>query len=50
LFYQVATLVKIAQALGIKVSTLIENNDGAETVYTVKREIEENFTKKAESS
>ncbi len=41
----VATLVKVAQALGIKVSALIENNDGAETVYTTKREIGENFIK-----
>ena len=41
----VATLVKIAQAMGIRVSTLIENNDDAETVYTTEREIEENFTR-----
>jgi len=41
----VATLVKIAQTMGIKVSTLIENNDEAETVYTTKREAEENFTR-----
>ena len=37
----VATLVKIAQTMGIKVSTLIENNDDGETVYTTKRETEE---------
>jgi len=41
----VATLVKIAQSMGIKVSTLIENNDNAETEYTTKRETEENFTR-----
>lgn len=41
----VATLVKIAQTMGIRVSTLIENNDDAETVYTTKKETEENFTR-----
>lgn len=41
----VATLVKIAHALGTKVSTLIEDNDTVETVYTTKKEIEENFIK-----
>jgi len=41
----VATLVKIAQSMGIKVSTLIEDNDEAETVYTTKRETEENSTR-----
>jgi transcriptional regulator with XRE-family HTH domain len=41
----VATLVKIAQTLGIKVSTLIEDNDDAATVYTTKKEAEENFTR-----
>jgi transcriptional regulator with XRE-family HTH domain len=41
----VATLVKVAQALGIKVSTLIENNDGAETVFTTKKDIVGNFIK-----
>ncbi len=41
----VATLVKIAQTMRIRVSTLIENNDDAETVYTTKRETEENFTR-----
>ena len=36
----VATLVKIAAALGVQVSVLIETNNGADTVYTTKAEVE----------
>jgi transcriptional regulator with XRE-family HTH domain len=39
----VATLVKIANALGTKVSSLVEDTDSAGTVYAANDEIEKNF-------
>jgi transcriptional regulator with XRE-family HTH domain len=41
----VATLVKIANALGAKVSTLIENEVDVSTVHTTRAEVEENIVK-----
>ena len=41
----VATLVKIAESLGTKVSTLIETDDNIGTVYTAAKEVEENIVK-----
>ncbi len=41
----VATLVKIANALGTKVSALIENDDDVNTVFTAHAEVEESIVK-----
>ena len=42
----VATLVKIAEAMGTKVSALIESDQDVHTVYTTPAEVEQNIASK----